>query len=848
MRLRFSRAPTALCLLMVGCLLLPLAPPADAASKAQKKIIETLPQKYQLWLAQVELLITKEELRAFLEIDENYERDAFIDEFWKQRDTYKSTARNEFRNRWERRFEYAMAEFGHVNDDRTRIFLLNGQPAQRIPSTCSPLWPLEIWFYQPHQPEGPGFELLLIFFQRFGDGRYRLWDPGEGVATLTKFMTSISTGNRVYEEVQSSCTDSDVILGALNYLSRQGTMDYNMRLADATEARHGPESGEWTATFASFSTDLDEGTEVFPARFELAFPGRYQTRTVVQSSVFVDTKEIGLSDLGEAASYNFVLVGEILRDEKLFDNFHYQFNIPEEDAVNDEIPLIFERRLRPGNYRVIVRLEDLNSGKVFRTVREAEIPYVESRAPTRPDDPETARLLAEANRALNTGDNSVEIVPPSGNLLAGMVRFNTLVTGPDVDHVEFSFEGKRLFKKRSPPYSVELDLGNLPRRRTLTAVAYDSAGNEVARDELALNSGAHRFEIRLVEPRRGASYSGSLRAVADVLVPEGRQVEKVEFYRDETLLATLFQEPWEHPIILPDDEEMGYIRAVAYQPDGNSTEDLVFINAPDYLEEVDVQFVELYITVTDKEKRPVTGLDQSSFQVREDEVVQQPMRFDVVTNLPIHAGIIVDVSASMEPNIEVAKQAALGFFEEAVGQKDRATLITFNDHPNLTVKFTNEKDDFTRGLAGIKAQRGTALWDTVIFSLYYFNGVKGQRALVLLSDGKDESSRFSYEDAVEYARRAGVAIYTIGLAYEKAQRADRKRLSTLARETGGRSFFIDSALELGSIYAAIQEELRSRYYLAYQSNSDAAEDLFRTIEVDVNQPGLEAKTLRGYYP
>ena len=832
---------------VVALLLPPPALPVEAASKSQKKVIATLSPKYQTWLELVGLLITDEELAAFLELDEDYKRDAFIDEFWQQRDTYKSTARNEFRRRWERRYQQVVAEFGSIDDERARIFLLNGAPAQRMASDCTPLWPLEIWFYQAHQPEGPGMELLLLFYQRFGDGRYRVWDPAEGLSTLTKFMSALSEGG-VYGEIESSCRDSDSILGAINYLVRQGTFDFNSRLAEARSIEHEPASGEWVASFASFSTEVPEEAETFPARFEVVFPGRYQARTVVQTSVFVDADEIGVSELGGAGTYNFVLVGEILRDDKLFDNFHYQFSIPRENATAGELPLIFERKVRPGEYRVIVRLEDLNTGKMFRTVREVEVPYIESRAPVSPDDPETARLLFEANRSLNTGDNTVEIVEPSGNLLAGMVRFNTLVSGPDVAEVEFSFEGKQLFRKRTPPYSVELDLGNVPRRRTLVAVAYDATGNEVARDELAINSGAHRFEVRLLEPRTGQDYHGSLRASAEVLVPEGGSVEKVEFYRDETLLATLFQPPWEHPILLPEGREMSYIRAVAYQPDGNSTEDLAFINAPDYLEELDVQLKELYVTVTDKNKRPVQGLAEEDFRVLEDGVEQSLVRFDLVSNLPIHAGIIVDVSASMEPNLETAKRAALGFFEQAIGQKDRATLITFNDHPNLTVKFTNDRRDLAQGLAGLNAERGTALYDCIVFSLYYFNGVRGQRALVLLSDGKDESSRFSFDDTLEYARRAGVAIYAIGLDYEKAARADRKRLAQLAQETGGRSFFIDSADGLASIYQEIQQELRSRYYLAYQPSAAGDRETFRTIDVEIERSGLEAKTERGYYP
>ena len=821
----------------------------DRLNKQQRAQVAELPAEWQEWVSKVRLLITEDELEAFLELGKDYQRKAFVDEFWRQRDPYPSTARNEFRTRWERRVENTLLEFEDFDDPRATIYLLNGQPAGRIESKCTPLWPLEIWFYQGRQPEGPGFDMVLIFYTRFGSD-YRLWDPGEGLTTLTKFMGNQSAPVRILQEIESSCLDSDTIIGAINFLMRGGPMDFQLKMAEMQEARHPPESGEWVATFNSASTDIPEGATMFPARFEVTFPGRFQTRTVVQTSVYIDTTEIGLADLGDANSYNFVLVGEILRDDELFDTFHYQFNVPESSVQSTEIPLLFERKVRPGDYKVIVKLEDLNTGKIFHTIKDVEVPFVAGLAPTMPDDPETARMLAEANAAINTGDNTVSIVSPvtEGSVLAGLVRINTLAAGPDIDSVEFSFDGKTLFRKRTPPYSVELDLGDLPRMRTLTAVAYDAAGVEVARDEMVLNSGSHRFEIRLIEPRSGNSYGNSVRATADVIVPDGRSVSKVEFYLNETLHATLFQPPWEHPMILPEGGAEGYVRAVAYQPDGNSTEDLVFINAPDYLEEVDVQFVELYVTVTDKQKRPVTGLSESDFMVLEDGTAQVPVRFDMVSNLPIHAGILVDVSASMEPNLAVAKQAALGFFENTIGPEDRATLITFNDHPNLAVKFTNEIKDLAGGLAGLKAARGTSLYDSVIFSLYYFNGVKGQRALILLSDGKDESSRFNYENTLDYARRAGVAIYAIGLQFKKADRASKKKLEGLARETGGQSYFIDSVDDLASIYEQIEYELRSRYYLAYQSSNTAEDETFRSIEVRVSESGLEAKTLRGYYP
>jgi Ca-activated chloride channel family protein len=116
--------------------------------------------------------------------------------------------------------------------------------------------------------------------------------------------------------------------------------------------------------------------------------------------------------------------------------------------------------------------------------------------------------------------------------------------------------------------------------------------------------------------------------------------------------------------------------------------------------------------------------------------------------------------------------------------------------------------------------------------------------MLLLSDGKDEGSRFSYEDALDYARRAGVTIYSIGLGDD----IDRKKLEKISEETGGRAFFSANAAGLDAIYHKIEEELRSKYLIAYQSTNTGAGDEFRTVELKVGKPGVEAKTLRGYYP
>ncbi len=817
--------------------------PTRAERKAQQEAIQQLPEKYRQFLAMAALLITQEELDTFLALDKDYQRDAFIDRFWAARDVYRSTARNEFRDRWEANYAAAMKEFGTMSDDRARILLLNGPPVARIVSQCSNLiWPVEVWFYAGS--DRMRSEFIVVFYRRWGAGPFRVWTHVDGLSVLFSGNAG-SSGEVSLSAIANGCRDGDKLAGGIGWVLRQG-MGYDV-LQQRIMEKPAEQSGEWVSSFSAYSTDMPQGATPLPATFTLDFPGRYQTRTVVQGLISVAPDAVGKAALGDANTYNLMLNGEVLQDGKLFDNFRYKFDFPPTAAAGSEsLPILFQRSLRPGDYMLVVKLEDLNSGKVFRDERKISVPASDRTAPSVMSDvdEESARLLAEANAAIAKGETSLQIVPPFGELQTGMQRFDTLTTGSNITQVTFAMDGKPVLTKKRPPFSVELDLGDLPRPRTLTATAYDAAGAQVAGDEMLINSAANRFQVRLAEPQRGKRYEKSLLARADIKVPEGKTIERVEFFLNETRVATIYQPPYQQPMVLPKGEQIAYVRAVAFLADGNSTEHLVFVNAPENMAEMSINFVELYTSVFDREKRPVEGMGQKDFTVTEDGVKQDISRFERVTDLPIHAAVALDVSASMTDSLDKARQAALGFFQQTIRPKDRAAVITFNDHPHLSVKFTNDVPALAGGLAGLKAERGTALYDSVVFTLFYFTGVKGQRALLLLSDGKDEGSRFTYEDALDYTRRAGVTIYAIGLGED----VDKRKLSRLSEETGGRSFFLKSVDELPGIYATIERELRSQYLIAYQSTNISGGNDFRTVELKVGKPGLEAKTIRGYYP
>jgi VWFA-related protein len=450
-----------------------------------------------------------------------------------------------------------------------------------------------------------------------------------------------------------------------------------------------------------------------------------------------------------------------------------------------------------------------------------------------------------------SGEQTIRILPPLPGLATGRARVEAVTTGEGIAKVSFELNGRPILAKSKPPYSVELNLGSQPRIHSVRALALGPAGDRLAEDEVTLNAGPHRFSVRLVDPQPGKTYQSSLRAQALVDVPEGETLDRLELYMNESLVATLYQPPFTQPLLLPPGGGVTYVRTVAYLKDGNSTEDLVLVNAPDFSEQLKVQFVELFTTVVDGKGRPVAGLAKNDFKVFEDGAEQQVVRFELVQDVPIYAGILLDTSGSMGDGdkLGAAVKGALQFFQTVIRPKDRATVITFSDQPNLAVRFTNQEPLLAGGLAGLKADGNTALYDSLIYALHYFGGIKGKRAIILLSDGRDEGSRYTYNDALEYARRSGVALYTVGLSLTTSRDTDvRLKLNQLAEETGGRAFFIDRAAALAEVYKSIESEVRSQYLLAYQSSKSGTEEKFRTVEVKLGKPGLEAKTLRGYYP
>ncbi len=807
------------------------------------------------FLAEVAPLATDAERAAYLGLTRDYQRAAFARAFWEQRDPFPQTARNELAERWHERWQIVRERYPDPDDERAKIHLFNGEPGRVLPFRCTDvLRPGEAWIYAGTERIPYGFVLVFVSSGVSEQAPHRLWSPRDGIEALANWSLrpdDRDLATRLAAEVPGACARGEELLAAFG-----AAADWNeLARRHAVVPRPNP---EWVSTFESYSTDVPAAAETLPAEVEIHFAGRHQSRTVVDASVLVSATE--LAPRGGAAPAAWILDGEVLRDDQLFDHFRYRFEPPSAALLAaGTLPFSARRFLRPGTYRLVLRLHELDRDRYFRAELPLDVPAVSPalqahRAPP-PDAASPPRSAASPPPASAPAvapsplpeEPTLRLYAPTDRLVTGRSRVEAEVRGAEASRVDFELDGKPLLSKRRAPYSVDLDLGKAPRMRRLRAVAFDADGNSLAEDEVLLNGGPHRFAVRLLEPRSLPPGADRLETRAEVDLPEGEVLDRLELYVNESLQATLYQPPFAVALpILPAD--LTYVRAVAYLAGGAAAEDVRLLGASSSSDSLEIDFVELYTTVLDRRGRPVLDLEAGDFAVLEGGEAQTIRRFERVDELPIHAGVMIDTSSSMAEELAEAEAAAHRFFAEVLTPRDRAAVITFADAPRLAVRFTNDLEVLAGGLADLAAEGETRLYDSLAFAFHYFSGVRGKRALVLLSDGADSGSRYRFEEVLEYARRTGVAIYTIGMNVPRDPPEAGISLDRLARETGGRSYRIDRAHELGSVYRAIRTELRSQYLLAYQSSHSGQGEGFREVTVTLSRPGLEARTIRGYYP
>jgi len=843
--------------------------PAAAGSGGKKKDrkaqetaqLQELPIRWRIWLGEeIYPLITKEQRRAFLALETDAQRRAFAERLWilwgRQ-----SGLGTSFRGLYEERLELARLEFGNTMEDRARILLIHGPPTFRHDPRCGAYFrPMDFWGWR--YLEGIGEDVVVLFYQQYSLDRWEMWTAMDGYQRLQASVGSAETRGpsatgSLFDSPQYRCPNGDVTMRLLN-LARQWSSDPRYLRA----MNHFPEvdrrGGKFESTshrFMEFSALLDDHSE--PLEFSIENSARAARGGLVEVGFAIDVEVAGLgtTPVGDVDVVQLDVVGEITsKEEVMVDRFRYLFSVPH---AGDRVGLLLDRLIRPGDYHLRVKVEDVHSKHA--AIREYQFEVDRALAVIEADD-EFEDFAEEYGTDMLIGLETIvasdeqeekepilQLVGPEGDAVSGLVRFEALAR-PEVAKVTFFLDNELILTKNRPPFGIDLDVGPLPKLTSVMVVGYDASGEEIGRDGYTLNVGRERFYVRLRPISTADSDGDRVHVAAELNIPSDGNLDRLDLFWNDEPLTTIHEPPYETWVVLNAAEQFGYLRALATLSDNSQAEDIQFVNSPQFGAVVKVTAIELPVTVLDGRGNPVEDLKLEDFTVYEDKIEQTISHFSLHRDLPVRMGIVIDTSGSMTLTLPTVQRVVMGFLSDLLRPRDRAFIETFSDRPDILAGFTANFTIIENALLALYADRATALYDAVIMGLFQFSGVTGRRAMVVLSDGDDTASKNEFGDALGYAQRMGVTIYTVGVAIPSTKVTTRWQLSKLASATGGRAFFMSEKSELDSIYNEINRELRTQYLIAYTSSSEQPADELRKIKVQVDRKKVKVRTITGYYP
>ncbi len=257
---------------------------------------------------------------------------------------------------------------------------------------------------------------------------------------------------------------------------------------------------------------------------------------------------------------------------------------------------------------------------------------------------------------------------------------------------------------------------------------------------------------------------------------------------------------------------------------------------------VDTTLVQIPVTVTDPLNRFVTGLEAENFRVFEDKQEQKIIQFSN-EDAPLAIGIVFDCSGSMGSKLEKSREAVAQFFKTS-NPEDEFFLVEFNDSPNMVSSFTKNTQELQNKLTFTQSKGKTALLDGIYMAMHEMKKAKNPRkALLVISDGGDNNSRYTEGEIKNRIKEADVQLYAIGIYESVSSRARTAEelagpglLTELAEQTGGRQFPVENLNELPDVATKIGIELRNQYVIFYSPSNAERDGKYRRVSVKLVQP------------
>ena len=267
----------------------------------------------------------------------------------------------------------------------------------------------------------------------------------------------------------------------------------------------------------------------------------------------------------------------------------------------------------------------------------------------------------------------------------------------------------------------------------------------------------------------------------------------------------------------------------------------------------DVTRVNMLFTVTDKHGRFVTDLTKDDFEIFERKQKQNILEFTSETDLPLRLAVLIDTSSSVRDRFRFQQEAASAFVNGVVHDRDKAMVVSFDTGAELVADLTGDTNKLENAIRDLRPGGGTALYDAIFFAakerlaldqpLYKF-----RRAMVILSDGEDNQSHYSRDQALEVAQKADVVIYTISTNSSHIESDGDKIMHYFADQTGGSAFFPLQAKDLNQDFENVANELRHQYNLFYRPEPEHNDGQYHAVEIKVRgRKDLLVRARKGYY-
>ncbi len=269
---------------------------------------------------------------------------------------------------------------------------------------------------------------------------------------------------------------------------------------------------------------------------------------------------------------------------------------------------------------------------------------------------------------------------------------------------------------------------------------------------------------------------------------------------------------------------------------------------------VRVDLVNVLFTVNDKKNRIVIDLTKDDFRVLENSKPQTVRFFSRESNLPLRIGLLVDTSNSVRDRLRFEQEAAIDFLTSVlIPARDKAFVVGFDVESQLVQDYTDDMEKLSQAVRNLQAGGGTALYDAIYNAckekMLFFPPPEPylRRVMILISDGLDNQSEHTRDEALAMAQRGEVTIFAISTNRKGLATRGDTLLKYLAEQTGGRAFFPFSAPDLAANFQEISRELRSQYSLAYVSTNPTRDGTFRSILIEPREKGLRVRAKSGYF-